>query len=168
MSGTDVVSRNGSEIFRNAMAEIGIKVNLEPNTWDQFDDKVKKKKAQVFGMAWAADYPDAQNFLQLFYGKNESPGPNGTNYKNPAYDALYERMAVMMPGPERDEVIVQMLAILNEDAPMNYNDHRVQYSYARSWLRNFKFNDINPWLFKYYRIDAEEKARRFADGKSVK
>lgn len=163
LSGTDPLNRNGAEIFKNSMAEIGIRVELSPNTWDQFDDKVKKRKAQVFGMAWGADYPDAENFLQLFYSKNASPGSNGSNYADPEYDRLYEEMARMPPGPARNEVIRRMLSIVNEDCPMNYNDHRIQYSYARSWFRNFKFLDINPWLFKYYRVDREEKARRLGE-----
>jgi ABC-type transport system substrate-binding protein len=164
MTGSDAVNRNGAEIFVNSMAAIGVKIELASNTWDQFDDKVKKKQAQMFGMAWGADYPDAQNFLQLFYGPHESPGPNNSNYKNPAYDALYDRMKLMLPGAERDAVIAKMLAILNEDCPWNYTDHRVQYSYAHSWLRNFKFMDINPWSFKHYRVEREEKARRLRGG----
>lgn len=165
MTGSDAVSRNGSEIFVNCMRQIGIEIGLEPNTWDQFDDKVKSKRAQVFGMAWGADYPDAQNFLQLFYGPHESPGPNNSNYKNPKYDELYDRMKLMQHGPERDRVIAEMLAILNEDCPWSYTDHRVQYSYAHSWLKNFKFMDINPWSFKHYRVDQAEKRRRLGDGK---
>jgi ABC-type transport system substrate-binding protein len=160
MNGNDAVSRTGTEIFVNCMKEIGIDVEMKSNTWDQFDDKVKKKAAQIFGMAWGADYPDAQNFLQLFYGPNESPGPNNSNYRNPEYDKLYDEMKVMQPGPARDDVIRKMLRVLNEDCPWSYTDHRIRYSYYWSWLKNYKYLDINPWLFKYYRVDKAEKARR--------
>jgi ABC-type transport system substrate-binding protein len=162
MSGSDTVSRIGAEIYRNCMADIGVRVNLHANTWDQFDDKVKGRRAQLFGMAWSADYPDAQNFLQLFYGPFGSPNANGSNYNNPAYDKLYDEMKLMQPGPARDDVIRKMLAIVNEDCPMNYTDHRIAYSYARSWLKNFKYMDVNPWLFKYYRVDKDEKTRVLA------
>jgi ABC-type transport system substrate-binding protein len=165
---SDAVARTGDEIFRNSMKDIGIEVDIHSNTWDQFDDKVKKKAAQVFGMAWAADYPDAQNFLQLFYGPNESPGPNNSNYKNPAYDKLYDEMKLMQPGPARDDVIRKMLKILNEDCPWSYTDHRIRYSYSRSWLKNYKYQDINPWLFKYYRVDRADKARRVGAGDARK
>lgn len=159
MNGSDTVSRVGAEIWRNCMAEIGIRTNLHANTWDQFDEKVKGRRAQTFGVAWSADYPDAQNFLQLLYGPFGSPNSNGANYNNPVYDKLYDRMKVMQPGPARDDVIREMLAIVNEDCPWSYTDHRVAYSYFRSWLLNFKYMDVNPWLFKYYRVDAAEKAR---------
>ena len=43
----------------------------------------------MFLIGWVADWPDAMNFLQLFYSKNGSPGPNRVNYADPAYDALY-------------------------------------------------------------------------------
>jgi oligopeptide transport system substrate-binding protein len=164
MSNTDAVSRNGAEIFKNCMAEIGITVDLVGNTWDQFISKIDKKEAQIFGMSWNADYPDAENFLQLFYGPNEAPGSNGTNYKNPTYDALYKRMAVMPHGPERDVLIREMLAVLNEDCPMSYTDYRVQYCFVQPWLHGFKYTDMDPWLFKYLRIDREEKARRRGGG----
>lgn len=160
MSGSDAVSRNGSEIFKNCMQEIGIKVELSANTWDQFITKVEKKSAQILGLSWTADYPDAENFLQLFYGPNESPKPNNSNYKNPKYDELYLKMAVMQPGAARDAVIREMLAIVNEDCPWSYTDYRTQYSYVQPWLRNFKYMDINPWMFKYYRVDRAEKAKR--------
>lgn len=152
MSGSDQNSRTSAELFKNNMAAIGVRIELIANAWDKFNDKVHKKMTQVFGMAWGADYPDAQNFLQLFYGPNGSPGPNGTNYLNPEYDRLYDVMKVMLPGPARDDVIRQMLRVVNEDCPMAYTDHRLQYSYAHERLRNFKFQDGNPWSFKYYRI----------------
>jgi oligopeptide transport system substrate-binding protein len=160
MNGSDAVSRTGCEIFRNCMKDIGIDVELRANTWDQFDDKVKKQAAQVFGMAWSADYPDAQNFLQLFYGPNESPGPNNSNYRNADYDALYDQMKVMQPGAERDAVIRKMLLILNEDCPWSYTDHRIRFTYFHDWLKNYKYLDINPWLFKYYRIDRERRGAK--------
>jgi peptide/nickel transport system substrate-binding protein len=162
LSNADATSRNGAEIFANCAAEIGIKVNLVQNQWPQFIAKVDRKQAQIFGMSWNADYPDAENFLQLFYGPNEAPGSNGTNYKNAEYDELYQRMAVMQPGPERDEVIKKMLVILNEDCPMSYTDCRVQYCWVQPWLKNFKYTDLDPWLFKYCRVDALEKRRRLA------
>ncbi|MEX0636137.1 MAG: ABC transporter substrate-binding protein, partial [Ferruginibacter sp.] len=40
--------------------------------------------------SWIADYPDAENYLSVFYSKNPAP-PNYTRYKNSAFDALYEQ-----------------------------------------------------------------------------
>src|SRR5439155_4930995 len=118
------VARNGAEIVKDSMKQVGIDVELLGNTGDQFIAKLNAKKAQIFGLSYSQDYPDAQDFLQLFYGPNEAPGPNSNNYKNPEYDALYRQMSVMLPGPERDEVIRKMVAIVNEECTWIYADVR--------------------------------------------
>ncbi len=164
MSGSTAVSRNGAEILKSSCADIGIRLKLNSQTWSQFLAKVRKKNAQIYGMAWVADYPDAENFLQLFYGPNGSPGPNNSNYRNPAYDRLYERMKVMQPSPVRDEIIAEMIAIVNEDCPWSYTDYRVQYTYVQEWLRNFKYQAMTYWPLKYYDVDREAKARRVGRG----
>jgi ABC-type transport system substrate-binding protein len=160
MYGTDTLVRNSAEIFVSEMKEIGVDVELVGNTWDQMIAKINDKKAQIFGMSYSQDYPDAQDFLQLFYGPNEAPGPNATNYKNPEYDALYKKMSVMQDSPERDEVIKKMVAMVNEDCPWIYADVRTNYSFLHPWLKDFKYSDINSWMFKYCRVDKAEKARR--------
>ena len=49
-------------------------------------------KLEMFRASWIADYPDAENYLSLFYSKNFSPnGPNYTHYKNSKFDLLYEK-----------------------------------------------------------------------------
>jgi len=160
MYGNSTLQRNGAEIFKNQMKEIGIDVDLIANTGDQFIAKQNAKNVQITGQSYSQDYPDAQDFLQLFYGPNEAPGPNSSNYKNADYDALYKRMSVMQDSPERDVVIRKMVEILNDDCPWIYQDLRTQHLYCQPWLRNFKYSDIALWMFKYYRVDADEKARR--------
>jgi peptide/nickel transport system substrate-binding protein len=49
------------------------------------------EKPAVFRASWVADYPDAQNYLSLFYSKNFTPnGPNYTHFKNEEFDRMYE------------------------------------------------------------------------------
>ena len=48
-------------------------------------------KLELFRASWIADYPDAENYLGLFYSKNFSPnGPNYTHYSNPIFDKDFE------------------------------------------------------------------------------
>jgi ABC-type transport system substrate-binding protein len=167
MTGADSTSRQGSEIVKDAFKELGLELDLQVQTWSKFMEMVNNKRAQVFGLAWVADYPDAQNFLQLFYGPNESPGPNNANYHNAEYDRLYDKMKLMLPGPERNEVIREMLVVLYEDCPWSFTDHRIKYSYFHSWLHNYKYNDFEPWAFKYYRVDQGAKAA-WKNGRSAR
>ena len=47
-------------------------------------------RALFFRGSWIADYPDAENYLSVFYSKNPAP-PNCTRYNNPRFDELFER-----------------------------------------------------------------------------
>ena len=55
----------------------------------------------MFSWGWNADYPDPENFLFLLYGPNGrvNGGVNSSNYSNPEFDRLYERMKNMDNGP---------------------------------------------------------------------
>jgi len=145
--------------FQNEMDEIGIKVNVKTNTWAEFLRKTDKGALQVFRLGWVLDYPDPQNFLQLFYGANKAPGPNNTLYDNPEYNALYEKMKSMEDNPERLRIIRKMVGILVEDAVWIPGTHSVSYILKHQWVRNFKPHGITGGYLKYRDVDVELRRR---------
>ena len=101
-------------------AKIDIQLEVRATDNNQFQDKVRKGKHQVFWLGWNADYPDAENFLFLLYGPNSksvSDGENTANYQNPEYDKLFARLKTLEDGPEKQAVIDKMVRIVQEDAP---------------------------------------------------
>jgi len=152
------VYRQMVEFFQQEEAKIGIKIKITMNTWPEFLEKVKTRKAQMFGMAWSADYPDAENYLQLFYSKNVSPGPNSSNYDNPEFDKLYEQASVMLDSPARNKIYQRMADIVVEDCPFIFDVHRKPHILSQGWFKNYKRNFIILNYIKYYRIDTVEKA----------
>lgn len=154
----DSKSRQITEFEVQNWAAIGIKVKISTNTWPQFQEKIKNGQAQLFGLAWGADYPDAQNFLQLFYSKNVSPGPNDSGYQNPEYDKLYEAALKLPPGKERTELYKKMRDIVVEDMPWMFGLHRLNYRLTQGWLRNFKYNEMTYNIYKYVRVDPKKRA----------
>ncbi len=100
-----ITYRQFFEQFRGFLKKIGYpvdKVKFVPYpTFGEFNKALKNRETPYFSLGWGLDYPDAENTLQLFYGPNESPGSNNFNYKNPAFDALFEKARIMQPGPER-------------------------------------------------------------------
>jgi ABC-type transport system substrate-binding protein len=141
------------------MAKIGIKVKANANTFPELQSKIKKKKAQIFGIAWGADYPDPQNFFQLYYSKNAAEGgPNDTNFNNAEFDKAYEAALKLPDGPERTALYQKMRDIVVEEAPWIYNGHRTEAIVNHKWLKNFKYSDVIPDTAKYLRIDPKERA----------
>lgn len=151
-------ARQMAEYFKQNMEKIGLKVNIISTSWPQFTTKIREKKAQVWGIAWLADYPDAENFLQLLYGQNISPGPNGSNYKNKEFDELYQKAGHLPPGPERAKLYQQMRDIVVKDMPWVPGAHRLTYIAEHGWLKNFKYHSIINDYFKYLRIDTKARS----------
>ncbi len=155
---SDSKNRQQAEFFQQNMAAIGIKVVISSNTWPQFQDKIKNMKAQIFGISWTADYPDGQDFLQLFYSKNISPGPNDSNFSNPEFDKLYEKSLLLPPGNERDQLYHKMRDIIVEEVPQILELHRQYYIIRHGWLDNFKFSYMILDFPKYMKVDPKKRA----------
>lgn len=75
----------------------------------------KESRLPIVAKGWGLDYPDAENTLQLFYGPNRSPGSNDANYRNPAFDRLYEQASVMLPSAERTALYRRMNQMVIDD-----------------------------------------------------
>jgi len=155
----DITSRQLDEFIVDGFSELGIKIKYNVNTWPQFLDRVKNKKGQLWGAAWGADYPDAENFLQLLYGPNASPGDNGANYRNPGFDELYRKASRMEDSPERTALYKKMARIAIADCPWIFCSHRLGFALQHGWLKNYKPHDLAQNTYKYYRIDPNMKTK---------
>lgn len=80
-------------------------------------EQTAQSKALFFRGSWIADYPDAENYLGVFYSKNPAP-PNYTRYNNPAYDRLYEQALLETRDSQRYALYQEMDRLLVRDAPI--------------------------------------------------
>jgi oligopeptide transport system substrate-binding protein len=158
------VARQMSEFFAKSMKDIGIKIKVNTNTWPQLTQKTKKRQAQMFGMAWLGDYPDAENFLQLLYGPNSAPGPNGGNYNNAKFNAEFEKVKNMQPSPERAKLYGKLAQEVAEATPLLLGVHRTSFVLKHSWLKNYKFSTFSHGNSKYYDIDLSKKKKVLESG----
>ena len=113
-------------------------------------DKVSRGETQLFRIGWMGDYPDAENFLQLFYGPNQSPGPNRSNYRNPAFDALY-REALAADTPGRLSRYRDMQEIIRQDCPWIFIHFARAYSLSHRHVIDFQPHDFPYGMEKYLR-----------------
>jgi len=157
-------ARRQAELYKSQFGAIGLTVEVELEDWPTYLDRMHRNLMQVAaGSGWHADYPDAENFLQLFYSPNIEAGTNTTNYRNPDYDRLYEQMRVMEPSPERTEIIKRMAAMINEDCPVIFDSEPESFVLMHDWVHNLKPHPIGYGYAKYRRIDAD--ARRAEGGR---
>ncbi len=72
------------------LEEIGIPVQVEIVQKSLLFEMTSGSKVAFFRGSWIADYPDAENYLSVFYSKNPAP-PNYTRYHNTAFDKAFEK-----------------------------------------------------------------------------
>lgn len=101
----------------NELQQVGIKVQVETVQKSLLLEQTAQSQALFFRASWIADYPDAENYLSVFYGKNPAP-PNYTRYHNPAFDAFYEKAIAQKEDSLRYELYQQMDRLIIADAPI--------------------------------------------------
>ncbi len=130
------------EFIQRELQDIGLDVKVElilPSTLRQGK---ANGKLPIFRASWIADYPDAENYLSLFYSKNFTPnGPNYTHFKHEVFDALYEEAINETINERRYHLYQKMDSILIEEAPIVplYYDEVIRFS-----QKNIAGLGVNP------------------------
>jgi oligopeptide transport system substrate-binding protein len=107
------------EYIKKELEEIGLEITIELVPASVFKQRIAQYESNFFRKSWTADYPDASNFMQLFYSKNESPkGPNYTHFKSTFFDNLYELAMLSQNKEERLKLFHEMEQIIFEEAPV--------------------------------------------------
>jgi oligopeptide transport system substrate-binding protein len=158
--------RQAVELFVQFMDRIGVVIEPSYNHWPAFLEKLSRGQAQLFQLGWVADYPDAENFLQLFYGPNRSPGANHAHYANAEFDRMYEQLRTMGDSSERTALAQRMADVVIKDSPWIFTGIPISYGLLHGWLENFKRHDFAYGMSKYYKVNTEQRqAWRAAYGK---
>ena len=111
-----VYSEMGNYIARQ-LGEVGIPVQVEVVQKSLLLELTSSSRALFFRGSWIADYPDAENYLSVFYSKNPAP-PNYTRYNNPQYDAAFEKAISETNDSVRYTLYREADKILMADAPV--------------------------------------------------
>ena len=130
-------SREQGELLASFFEKIGVRLELSFSTWGAFLKAVNEGRVQMYMMGWVGDYPDAENFLQLFYSKNASPGPNHSNYSNPKFDESFEKAMQCVNAAERESCWKDCQRIVREDVPWLFTHFPKSYSLVRPTVGNY-------------------------------
>jgi len=99
------------------LEEVGIPVQVEAFQRGTLLEKIAQQQAIFFRGSWIADYPDAENYLSVFYGDNPSP-PNYTRFKMPLFDELFQKALTETNDSIRLSLYRQMDQLVINEAPV--------------------------------------------------
>ncbi|OGC37920.1 hypothetical protein A2155_02415 [candidate division WWE3 bacterium RBG_16_52_45] len=138
------------EMWRN---NLGVEVLLEQTEYSVFlvDVAQRPNPYQMFSLGWIADYPDAQNFLEILFHSQSLD--NKVGYDNPEVDRLLDLAAVESDPDLRVELYRQVERLIVEDAAWLTTSHGKSYILIKPWVKGL----FNPPLvlerFKYVSIE---------------
>jgi ABC-type transport system substrate-binding protein len=150
--------RQTDELWKKCMDRIGVRIKFKKGKWPDLLKESKLGRLQMKGSAWAADYPDGDNFLQLLYGPNAGQA-NDARFQLAAFDRLYEKARRLPDSPERTALYRQMTKLTLVYAPWKLGVHRIASMVVHPWVQGFKDHPIMHAPWKYLDID---DARRHA------
>ena len=139
------------------LEDVGIKVQVEVIQKSLLLEYTSKSQALFFRGSWIADYPDAENYLSVFYGKNPAP-PNYTRYKNPAFDALYEQAILETNDSVRLKIYQQLDQIVIDDAPVIPLWYDEVIRLVHPHIQGFKPNGLNLLELRYVYKDGIKRS----------
>lgn len=137
------------EYIQFELSEIGINIEIDVATGASFRNKVANSNLVFFRGSWIADYPDAENYLSLFYSGNFSPsGPNTSHFSNKKYDELYNKSLLSLNTHERLELCQKMDSMIIESAAIVplYYDKVIRFVPAK--ITGLGSNPLNLLILK--------------------
>ncbi|AUC77171.1 ABC transporter substrate-binding protein [Olleya sp. Bg11-27] len=110
---------NFCEYIQRELTKIGLTVAVDVLPASSLKEGKANGKLNVFRASWVADYPDAQNYLSLFYSDNFAPnGPNYTHFSNPKFDDWYKQAFIETDELERLKLYTKMDSLVLKNTPI--------------------------------------------------
>jgi len=105
--------------IQHQVSQLGINLIIEVSPPAAVKEMKAQAKLPFFRASWIADYPDAENYLSLFYSKNFCPrGPNYTHFSNAKFDKLYEQAMLTINDSTRFSLYREMEKVMMDEAPV--------------------------------------------------
>jgi len=140
--------------MQSALGSVGLDIGMEilpPANMRQFR---ANGSLPFFRASWVADYPDAENYLSLFYSPNASPkGPNYTHFHSKKFDQLYEQAMKEVNDAKRFILYREMDSLVMAEAPVAVLFYDEVLRFVQKKVKNLGSNSVNLLNLKEVQIN---------------
>jgi ABC-type transport system substrate-binding protein len=151
------ISREYDELWKKSLDAIGLRFDTQKSP---FSDNIKAAEAcqlAFWGSAWHADYPDAENFMQLLYGPNTHQSNHGC-YQSKSFDAMYEKIRTMPDSPERTRILADMTRQVEVDGAWKFGVTRYRNVLVYPQVKGYRYHPIQTQVWEYLDLDPSARA----------
>ena len=148
--------REFDELWQKSLEKIGIRIHVDKN---KFPEELKQERAcQLLSRtaSWIADYPDGDDFMQLFYGPNSGQNNNAC-FKMPEWDRIYEKTRAMAASPERNELYRKLWRMVEVNGAIKLHDTRLRNMLVQPAVIGYRKHPILLADWIYADVDNSKK-----------
>lgn len=130
--------------IQHQLNELGFNIRIDVSPPATLREMIAQARVPFFRASWIADYPDAENYLSLFYSQNFTPeGPNYTHFKSVEFDKLYNMAMTETNDSLRYKYYRQMDQMVMDQAPVVvlYYDQVLRFTHLN--IINLSSNALN-------------------------
>jgi len=127
---------------------LNIKIDLLVIPWAQHTEAIETAKSDFFRLGWIADYPDAENFLNLFHSKHVPENPtektyiNSYRYKSKTFDILFDEALRTIDDEKRNLLYAKADQQVIDDAVVLPTYYDIDFRLLQPNIRNYPQNSM--------------------------
>ena len=152
----DASSRQFDELWQKNLNAVGIQVKFFPGKWPEQLKAARAGKLMIWSLGGAAASLDGQESLMRLYGPQVG-SQNMARFRLPAFDAIYDKMALLPDGPERDALFLEAKRLSIAYMPYKMHVHRISNDLVQPWLIGYRRGVVWYDWWQYVDIDASKR-----------
>jgi ABC-type transport system substrate-binding protein len=152
------LARQEDEQLKKNMDAIGLRIVFKHDRIQEMRKMARQGKIPIRTDGWNADYPDAENFMQLLYGPNVGQ-ENHARFSLPEYDKLYDAARKLPDSPERTKLFDRMTELVLAYAPWRLMEHRIEDHLLQPWVLNYRAHPVRSAIWRYLDIDPTQRSK---------
>jgi len=153
-----LISRQTDELLKKNLDAIGVRIVFKKDKLPELRKMARLGKIPMRADGWNADYPDAENYMQLLYGPNAGQ-ENQARFKLPEFDALYDRARKLPDSSERTALFDKMTELIIAYAPWRLTEHRWEDQLLQPWVGPYFPHPIKGQVWQYVDIDMSARPK---------
>ncbi len=139
--------------IQHQLSELGIDIAINVNPPGALKEMKAQAKLNFFRASWIADYPDAENYLSLFYGENFCPaGPNYTHFKLKKFDKLFLKVQETIDDKQKFDLYSQMNNLVMQKSPVVILYYDQVLRFIQYNVKDLGINPVNLLDLRYVKI----------------
>jgi len=147
------------ENWKRSMDDIGLRLTVRKARWQDLLKESNAGQLMIWQLGGSAAAPDADSWLQTYYGPNAGFKGNRARFKLEAYDRIYEKARVTPDSPERTKMYQELARLVVAYAPSKFQTHRILTDMWYPWVIGFRRPSmLGNHFWKYVDIDLAKAA----------